>query len=99
MSNSLDNVFIPNIDDINDDNDENSRKTSSLWTYVDCKNPAFPGVPVCKRCNFAFSAKSSNTTIERHLLNKHNIIIPKVRIQATLKFKCTDPWPEKEKLE
>ena len=32
-------------------------------------------------------------------LNKHNIIIPKVRIQTTLKFKCTDPWPEKEKLE
>ncbi|POG69340.1 hypothetical protein GLOIN_2v1777166 [Rhizophagus irregularis DAOM 181602=DAOM 197198] len=42
---------------------------------------------------------SSNTTIERHLLNKHNIIIPKVRKQTTLNFKCTDPWPAKEKFE
>jgi hypothetical protein len=98
MSYSLNDAFIPNIDDINDEN-EVSRKTSSLWTYVDCKNSAYPGVPVCKRCDFVFSAKSSNTTIERHLLNKHNIIIPKVRKQTTLNFKCTDPWPEKEKLE
>ncbi|GES72744.1 zinc finger BED domain-containing protein RICESLEEPER 2-like [Rhizophagus clarus] len=97
--NYLDDVFILNIDDINDENDETSRKTSSLWTYVDCKNPAHPGVPVCKRCNFVFSVKSSNTALERHLLNKHNITIPKVRKQTTLKFKCTDPWPEKEKLE
>ncbi|GBC39169.2 zinc finger BED domain-containing protein RICESLEEPER 2-like [Rhizophagus irregularis DAOM 181602=DAOM 197198] len=75
------------------------RKTSPLWNYVDCKSPAHPGVPVCKRCNYVFSIKSSNTTIERHLLNKHNIIIPKVRKQTTLNFKCTDPWPAKEKLE
>ena len=34
----------PNIDDINDNNDENSHKTSSLWTYVDCKNPAYPSM-------------------------------------------------------
>jgi hypothetical protein len=79
--------------------EESSRKTSPLWNYVDCKSPAHPGVPVCKRCNYVFSIKSSNTTIERHLLNKHNIIIPKVRKQTTLNFKCTDPWPAKEKLE
>ncbi|GBB97925.1 hypothetical protein RclHR1_00310053 [Rhizophagus clarus] len=97
--NYLDDVFILNIDDINNENDETSQKTSSLWTYVDCKNPAHPGVPVCKRCNFVFSIKSSNTTFECYLLNKHNITIPKVRKQTTLKFKCTDPWPEKEKLE
>ncbi|GES76567.1 zinc finger BED domain-containing protein RICESLEEPER 2-like [Rhizophagus clarus] len=78
--------------------EESSRKTSPLWNYVDCKSPAHPGVPVCKRCNYVFSIKSSNTTIERHLLNKHNIIIPKVRKQTTLNFKCTDPWPTKEKL-
>jgi hypothetical protein len=76
-----------------------SRKISPLWNYVDCKSPAHPGVPVCKKCNYVFSIKSSNTTIERHLLNKHNIIIPKVRKQTTLNFKCTDPWPAKEKLE
>ncbi|GBB94536.1 hypothetical protein RclHR1_23770001 [Rhizophagus clarus] len=57
---------------------ESSRKTSPLWNYVDCKSPAHPGVPVCKRCNYIFSIKLSNTTIERHLLNKHNIIIPKI---------------------
>ncbi|EXX65908.1 hypothetical protein RirG_128780 [Rhizophagus irregularis DAOM 197198w] len=67
--------------------EESSRKTSPLWNYVDCKSPAHPGVP------------SSNTTIEQHLLNKHNIIIPKVRKQITLNFKCTDPWSAKEKLE
>ncbi|GBC53133.2 zinc finger BED domain-containing protein 1-like [Rhizophagus irregularis DAOM 181602=DAOM 197198] len=71
--------------------EESSRKTSPLWNYVDCKSPAHPGVPVCKRCNYVFSIKSSNTTIEQHLLNKHNIIIPKVRKQITLNFKCTDP--------
>src|SRR4051794_1067096 len=31
-------------------------------------------------------------------LNKHNIVIPKVK-QTTLKFKCIDPWPAKEKSE
>ncbi|EXX60023.1 zinc finger BED domain-containing protein 4-like [Rhizophagus irregularis DAOM 181602=DAOM 197198] len=76
-----------------------SRKTSPLWNYVDCKSLAHPEVLVCKRCNYVFSIKSSNTTIEQHLLNKHNIIIPKVRKQTTLNFKCTDPWPAKEKLE
>ncbi|GES72959.1 zinc finger BED domain-containing protein 1-like [Rhizophagus clarus] len=78
--------------------EESSRKTSPLWNYVDCKSPAHPGVPVCKKCNYVFSIKSSNTTIERHLLNKHNIIIPKVRKQTTLNFKCIDPWPAKVKL-
>ena len=98
--NNLDDAFISNIDDINDDNDENSRKTSSLWTYVDCKNPAHPGVPVCKRCNYVFSEKTGNSSIERHLLNKHNIIVPKVvKKQTTIKFKCIDPWPAKEKAE
>ncbi|EXX53340.1 hypothetical protein RirG_244860 [Rhizophagus irregularis DAOM 197198w] len=69
-----------------------SRKTSLLWNYVDCKSPTHPGGSTCMQ-------KSSNTTIEWHLLNKHNIIIQKVRKQTTLNFKCTDPWPAKEKLE
>ncbi|PKK59531.1 hypothetical protein RhiirC2_794711 [Rhizophagus irregularis] len=41
---------------------------------------------------------SRNSSIERHLLNKHNIVIPKVK-QTTLKFKCIDPWPAKKKSE
>ncbi|GBC00403.1 hypothetical protein RclHR1_03850001 [Rhizophagus clarus] len=85
--NYLDDMFILNIDDINDENDKTSRKTSSLWTYVDCKNPAHPGVPVCKRCNFVFSVKSSNTTLERHLLNKYNITIPKHFLLDIISFK------------
>src|SRR5881394_3352234 len=97
MSNNLDDAFIPNIDDINNDNDETSRKTSSLWTYVTFKNPAHPGIPVCKKCNYVFSEKTGNSSIERHLLSKHNIIIPKVKKQTTIKFKCTNPWPAKEK--
>ncbi|GBB95660.1 hypothetical protein RclHR1_02590005 [Rhizophagus clarus] len=35
---------------------------------------------------------------ESTCMQKHNIIIPKVRKQTTLNFKCTDPWPTKEKL-
>ncbi|GBB87003.1 hypothetical protein RclHR1_13460004 [Rhizophagus clarus] len=31
-------------------------------------------------------------------MQKHNIIIPKVRKQTILNFKCTDHWPAKEKL-
>ena len=92
----VDDAFIPNIDDL-DDNDEISRKTSPLWTHVTCKNPAHPGVPVCKKCNYVFSNKTGNSSIERHLLNKHNILVPKVKKQTTIKFKCTDPWPAKEK--
>ncbi|EXX66790.1 hypothetical protein RirG_120380 [Rhizophagus irregularis DAOM 197198w] len=45
------------------------------------------------------TASSGNSSIERHLLSKHCIVIQKVRKQTTLKFKCKDPWPEKEKLE
>ncbi|CAI2197258.1 670_t:CDS:1, partial [Funneliformis geosporum] len=77
---------------------QNSRKTSSLWTHVDCQTPTHLGVPVCKRCNFMFSNKSGNSSIERHL-KRHNIIVPKVKKQSILNFKCTNPWPEKEKLE
>ena len=104
MSFDPNNVFIPDIDELNipdtDDlnNNKTSRKTSSLWTYVDCKTLAHPGIPVCKRCNYVFSIKSGNSSIERHLLSKHNIVIPKVK-QTTLKFKCIDPWPAKEKSE
>jgi hypothetical protein len=89
-SNPDDDAFIPNIDDINND-DETSRKTSSLWNYVTYKDPAHPGVPVCKRCNYVFSEKTGNSSIERHLLNKHNILIPKVKKQTTIKFKCMEP--------
>ena len=38
--------------------------------------------------------------MERHLYNKHNITIPKVKkIQTALNFKCINPWPVKEKSE
>ncbi|GBC53889.2 zinc finger BED domain-containing protein RICESLEEPER 2-like [Rhizophagus irregularis DAOM 181602=DAOM 197198] len=102
--NSLNDAFIPNIDDIdNIDNKieepEPSRKTASVWNYVNCKDLSHPGVPVCKTCGYVFSIKSGNSSIERHLLSKHCIVIQKVRKQTTLKFKCKDPWPEKEKLE
>jgi len=105
MSFDPNNAFIPDIDELNipdtddlNNNNKTSRKTSSLWTYVDCKTLAHPGIPVCKRCNYVFSIKSGNSSIERHLLSKHNIVIPKVK-QTTLKFKCIDPWPAKEKSE
>jgi len=97
--NNLDDASIPNIDDIVDEIDEPSRKTASIWSYVTCKNPSHPGVPVCKTCGFVFSSKSGNSSIERHLSSKHCIVIQKVRKQTTLKFKCKDPWPAKEKME
>ena len=104
--NNLDDAFFSDIDDIYNNSDNNSdndisisRKTSSLWTYITYKNPAHLGEPVCKKYNYVFSIKSGNSSIERHLLSKHNIIIPKVKRQTTLKFKCTDPWPAKEKME
>src|SRR4051794_16695691 len=100
--NNPDNAFILNIDDIidiHDDDNDISRKTSSLWTHVNCKDPAHPGVPVCKRCNYVFSEKTGNSSIERHLLNKHNIIVPKVaKKQTTIKFKCIDLGLQKKKL-
>src|SRR2546423_5220488 len=88
--------FISNISDIEE---EFSHKTSPLWFHITCKNPAHPGESVCKICGYVFSVKSGNSSIERHLLSKHCIVIPKVRKQTTLKFKCKDPWPAKEKLE
>ena len=55
---------------------------------------------MCTKCNFVFSPKSGNSSLERHLLNKHQIKIPKInKQQTTLKFRCTDPWPSKEKSE
>ena len=89
--NTLDDTFVHDIDNIPDidniDNDEPSRKTASIWNYVNCKDPSHPGVPVCKTCGYAFSAKSGNSSIERHLSSKHCIVINKVRKQTTLKFK------------
>ena len=79
---------------------QNSRKTSSLWNYIDYETKDHPGIPVCKKCNEVFSKKSGNSTLERHLSNKHGIVIPKVRSnQTVLNFKCTTPWPIKEKSE
>jgi hypothetical protein len=96
---SNENAFFPSIDDIDNEIEGTSRKTSPLWNYITCNDSANPGVPVCKRCNFAFSIKTGNSSIERHLLSQHNIVIPKVKKQTTLKFICKDPWPAKEKLE
>ena len=97
--NSSNDAFIPNIDDIDNEIDVNSHKTASIWNYVNCKDPSHSGVPVCKTCGYVFSIKSGNSSIERHLLSKHCIVIQKVQKQTTLKFKCKDPWPEKEKSE
>lgn len=76
--NSSDDAFAPNIDDINNEINEHSRKTSSVWSYVNCNDPSHPGVPVCKTCGYVFSAKSGNSSIERHLSSKHCIVIQKV---------------------
>ena len=79
---------------------QNSRKTSSLWNYIDYKTKDHPRIPVCKKCNEVFSKKSGNSTLECHLSNKHGIVIPKVRSnQTVLNFKYTTPWPIKEKSE
>ena len=88
---NLDDTFIPDIDDIENGENNNNilHKTSSLWFHITYKNPTHPGVPVCKKCNYTFSIKSGNSSIEHHLLNKHNIVISKVK-QTTLKFKCID---------
>ncbi|EXX55154.1 hypothetical protein RirG_005360 [Rhizophagus irregularis DAOM 197198w] len=80
---NLDDAFISDIDDIEDGENNNiSCKSSPLWSHITYKNPTH-SVPVCKKCNYAFSIKS---------------VIPKVK-QTTLKFKCIDPWPVKEKSE
>src|SRR4051812_5306017 len=96
---SNDNAFFPSIDDIDNETEENSRKISLLWNFITYRDSTNPGVPVCKSCNFVFSIKTGNSSIERHLLSQHNIVIPKVKKQTTLKFACKDPWPTKEKLE
>jgi len=97
--NSLDDAFVPNIDDIDNEINGPSRKSSLIWDYVNCKDPSHSGVPVCKSCGYVFSIKSGNSSIERHLSRKHRIVIQKVRKQTTLKFKCKDPWPKKEQSE
>jgi hypothetical protein len=81
-------------------NSQNSRKTSSLWNYIDYETEDHLGIPVCKKCNEVFSKKSGNFTLECHLFSRHSIIIPKVRSnQTVLNFKCTTPWPIKKKSE
>ena len=95
---SNENAFFPSIDDIDNEIEGTSRKTSPLWNYITCNDSANPGIPICKRCNFVFSIKTGNFNIERHFLSQHNIVIPKVKKQTTLKFICKDPWPAKEKL-
>ena len=57
---------------------QNSRKTSSLWNYIDYETKDNPGIPVCKKCNNVFSKKSGNSIIECHLFTQHSIIIPKI---------------------
>src|SRR5688572_13499896 len=79
---------------------QNSRKTSSLWSYIDYETQDNPGEPICKKCNFVFSSKSGNSIMERHLEKQHSIIIPKIRNKQTvLNFKYTTPWPAREKAE
>ena len=98
MSSFNDMLFL-DIDDIHNDNDNNyisiSRKTSSLWIHITYNNSAHLGILVCKKCNYVFSIKSGNSSIEYHLLSKYNITIPKVKKQTTLEFKCINPWPAK----
>jgi hypothetical protein len=87
-------------DSRNSQNSQNLRKTSFLWNYISYETSTHPGIPVCMKCNFAFSPKSGNSSMERHLLSKHQIKIPKVNKQQTvLNFQCTDPWPSKKKSE
>ncbi|GES95197.1 hypothetical protein RCL_jg19387.t1 [Rhizophagus clarus] len=77
--NSSDDVFVPNINDINDEIDEpeNSRKTASIWKYVNCKDPSHPGVPVCKTCGFVFSIKSGNSNpwLEKEKSEQDDVVV------------------------
>ena len=50
-------------------NSQNSRKTSSLWNYIDYETKDHLEIPVCKKCNEVFSKKSGNSTLERHLFS------------------------------
>ena len=76
----------------NSQNLQNLHKTSTLWNYINTKTQNNPGIPVCKECNYVFSSQTGNSSMERHLYNKHNITIPKVKkIQTALNFKCINP--------
>ena len=76
--NSSDDIFVLNIDDIDNKINEHLHKTASIWSYVTCKDPSHPGVPVCKMCGYVFSIKSGNSSTERHLESKYCIVIKKV---------------------
>ena len=92
--NSLDNEPEVNLETTQTsfNNFQNSRKTSSLWNYIDYETEDYLEIPVCKKCNEVFSKKPSNSTLEHHLFNRHSIIIPKVRSNQTVfNFKCTTP--------
>ncbi|PKK57582.1 hypothetical protein RhiirC2_797769 [Rhizophagus irregularis] len=62
---NLDDAFISDIDDIKDGENNNiSHKTFPLWSHITYKNPIHPGVPVCKKCNYAFSIKSAMSVFD-----------------------------------
>ena len=61
-------AFFLSIDDIDNEIEGTSRKTSPLWNYITCNDSANPGVPICKRCNFVFSIKTGNSSIELKML-------------------------------
>src|SRR4051794_40511501 len=93
--------------EIDEENEEDgspqSCRTSPTWKYFDEQTSQYPGRPVCYKCKQVFGKKTGITTLKRHLLSAHKIKIDNVKSsgnnQSTLKFKCTDPWPEKEKKE
>jgi len=74
-----------------------------IWNYFEEQTTQHPGHPVCCKCQQVFGKDTGISTLKRHLLNAHKIKIDNVKnvgkIQSTLKFRRTDPWPEKEKKE
>src|SRR6266498_1152627 len=78
-----------------------SHRTSPTWNYFEEQTTQHPGHPVCCKCQQVFGKDTGISTLKRHLLNAHKIKINNIKnvgkIQSTLKFRRTDPWPEKEK--
>ncbi|CAJ0746325.1 5423_t:CDS:2, partial [Entrophospora sp. SA101] len=78
-------------------NEKNGKKFADIWNYISYNNSK---KRVCKKCSYVFSDKSGNSSIERHMVNLHNIKIKKKQsntLQTMLNFQVINPWPENER--
>src|SRR6185369_6823782 len=78
-------------------NEKNGKKFADIWNYISYNNSE---KRVCKKCSYVFSDKSGNSSIERHMVNLHNIKIKKKQsntLQTMLNFQVINPWPENER--